>query len=193
MVPLLNPLLHLVALDLPGHGLSAHLPPGDLKEPSSNIFSSSAGLHYHDMEHLAAIKAVVTQMAWTRFSIIGHSMGVTHLSWNYLKQVYFLQAGLAALYAAAFPEEIESLVMIDMAGMPPRFPKKTLIMTWMPPRSRKTPLITRLSWLSFKKIHLSPTYHGWVLKNPLIMAGMPPRSKIIHLSPTYHGLDASKV
>ena len=76
------------------------------------------------MEHLAAIRAVVTQMAWTRFSIIGHSMGVAHLSWNYLKQVYFLQAGLAALYAAAFPEEIESLVMIDMAGMPPRFPKK---------------------------------------------------------------------
>ena len=91
---------------------------------ASNIFSSSAGLHYHDMEHLAAIRAVVTQMAWTRFSIIGHSMGVAHLSWNYLRQVYFLQAGLAALYAAAFPEEIESLVMIDMAGMPPRFPKK---------------------------------------------------------------------
>ena len=31
------------------------------------------------------------------------------------------QAGLAALYASAFPEEVEALVMIDMAGMPPRF------------------------------------------------------------------------
>merc|ERR1719391_148376 len=89
VAPLLTPSLHLVALDLPGHGRSAHLPPG---------------LHYHDMEHLAAIRAVVTQMSWTRFSLLGHSMG----------------AGLAALYAAAFPEEIESLVMIDMAGMPPR-------------------------------------------------------------------------
>merc|ERR1712130_885761 len=89
VAPLLSPSLHLVALDLPGHGHSAHLPPG---------------LHYHDMDHLAAIRAVVTQMSWTRFSLIGHSMG----------------AGLAALYAAAFPEQIESLVMIDMAGMPPR-------------------------------------------------------------------------
>ena len=35
-----------------------------------------AGLHYHDMEHLAAVRAVVTQMSWTRFSLIGHSMGV---------------------------------------------------------------------------------------------------------------------
>merc|ERR1719500_64522 len=89
VAPLLTPSLHFVALDLPGHGHSAHLPPG---------------LHYHDMEHLAAVRAVVTQMSWTRFSLIGHSMG----------------AGLAALYAAAFPEQIESLVMVDMAGMPPR-------------------------------------------------------------------------
>jgi len=58
---LLTPAFHLVALDLPGHGHSAHLPPG---------------LHYHDMEHLAAIRAVVTKMSWTRFSLIGHSMGV---------------------------------------------------------------------------------------------------------------------
>jgi len=89
LAPLLTPSLHLVAMDLPGHGRSAHLPPG---------------LHYHDLEHLAAIRAVVTKMSWTRFTLVGHSMG----------------AGLAALYASAFPEEVEALVMIDMAGMPPR-------------------------------------------------------------------------
>ena len=74
------------------------------------------------MEHLAAVRAVVTQMSWTRFSLIGHSMGVKN-SFNRQitkKQLNFVQAGLAALYAAAFPEQIESLVMIDMAGMPPR-------------------------------------------------------------------------
>ena len=35
--------------------------------------------------------------------------------------INIFQAGLAALYASAFPEEVEALVMIDMAGMPPRF------------------------------------------------------------------------
>merc|ERR1719500_103224 len=80
VAPLLTPSLHLVALDLPGHGHSAHLPPG---------------LHYHDMEHLAAVRAVVTQMSWTRFSLIGHSMGVKN-SFNRQitkKQLNFVQAG----------------------------------------------------------------------------------------------------
>ena len=41
LAPLLPPHLHLVALELPGHGLSDHLP---------------AGLHYHDVDHLSAIR-----------------------------------------------------------------------------------------------------------------------------------------
>ena len=43
------------------------------------------------------------------------------ISFSYQVCYDFFQAGLAALYASAFPEEVEALVMIDMAGMPPRF------------------------------------------------------------------------
>ena len=43
------------------------------------------------------------------------------ISFSYQGCNDLFQAGLAALYASAFPEEVEALVMIDMAGMPPRF------------------------------------------------------------------------
>ena len=79
----------LVALDLPGHGQSDPLP---------------AGVHYHDVEYVAHIHRAVTYLGWTRFTMLGHSMG----------------GGLAALYTAAFPAMVSSLVMLDMVSYTPR-------------------------------------------------------------------------
>lgn len=57
--PLL-PNLDILALDLPGHGLSDHRP---------------AGQHYHFVDFVADVIAAANTAGWERFSLIGHSMG----------------------------------------------------------------------------------------------------------------------
>lgn len=54
------PQLDLVMLDLPGHGRSAHLPPG---------------ADYNLMVTINAVLDVADQLDWEEFSILGHSMG----------------------------------------------------------------------------------------------------------------------
>lgn len=51
---------HLLALDLPGHGHSGHLP---------------GSAHYHLADNLHVINAVADAMGWQRFVVLGHSMG----------------------------------------------------------------------------------------------------------------------
>jgi len=60
LVPLLTDRIYFVAVDLPGHGLSSHYPPG---------------VQYHFADYLTVIKRIVTFLKWGRFSIVGHSMG----------------------------------------------------------------------------------------------------------------------
>jgi pimeloyl-ACP methyl ester carboxylesterase len=59
LAPLL-PGLDIVALDLPGHGLSDHRPPGQ---------------HYHFVDFVADVIAAADALGWDRFALIGHSMG----------------------------------------------------------------------------------------------------------------------
>ena len=54
------PALDLVMLDLPGHGRSAHLPPG---------------ADYNLLVTLNAVLDVADQLGWEHFSVLGHSMG----------------------------------------------------------------------------------------------------------------------
>jgi len=84
LVPLL-PNLDILALDLAGHGLSDHRP---------------AGQHYHFVDFVADVIAAANTANWSRFSLIGHSMG----------------AGIASLIAASFPERVERLVLIEGLG-----------------------------------------------------------------------------
>lgn len=76
---------YIVALDFAGHGYSAHRP---------------QGARYHLVDHVDDVLAVVKQLGWQKFSLMGHSMG----------------AGIAALFAAAMPELIDKLVMIEGFG-----------------------------------------------------------------------------
>ena len=48
---------------------------------------------------MLVLRRVVAFLGWTKFSIIGHSLG----------------AGIGALFASLFPSEVETLVMIDLA------------------------------------------------------------------------------
>lgn len=75
----------IVALDLPGHGHSAHRPPGE---------------HYHVVDYVGDVVAAADALEWPRFSLLGHSLG----------------GSVAALVAAALPERINRLALIDALG-----------------------------------------------------------------------------
>ena len=77
--------IHFMAMDFPGHGKSSHRWPG---------------MPYSFFEYVADVKKVVSQLGWSKFSIIGHSMG----------------AGVASLYAGTFPHEVENLILLDFGG-----------------------------------------------------------------------------
>ncbi|MDO8266881.1 MAG: alpha/beta hydrolase [Moraxellaceae bacterium] len=84
----LAPLLsgyHIVAMDFAGHGFS------DWR---------AEGMRYHTLDHVDDVLAVVNQLGWERFALMGHSMG----------------AGIGSLFAGALPERISRFVMIDGLG-----------------------------------------------------------------------------
>lgn len=60
LIPLLPKEYRYVAIDLAGHGLSSHHPPG---------------VFYTLLSHVADVRRVVHSLRMTKFSIIGHSMG----------------------------------------------------------------------------------------------------------------------
>lgn len=84
----------LVALDLPGHGRSAHLAPG---------------AEYSFSVAIAAVLDAADALGWDRFHLLGHSMG----------------AGIASMVAAACPERIERLAVIEMLGALAEVPEHT--------------------------------------------------------------------
>jgi pimeloyl-ACP methyl ester carboxylesterase len=87
--------IDLVAIDQPGHGRSAHLPPG---------------ADYSFVGAINAILDVADALGWTRFALLGHSMG----------------AGIASMIAAACPERVERLVAIEALGALAEVPDRTV-------------------------------------------------------------------
>lgn len=59
LAPLL-PDFRIIAIDLPGHGLSSHRP---------------KGAYFHIAEYIADAFMVADELGWDRFSILGHSLG----------------------------------------------------------------------------------------------------------------------
>lgn len=85
LAPLLAERWRVIALDLPGHGHSEHLP---------------AGASYHYLDYVSAVLAAADAWALERYTLLGHSLG----------------AGIAALVAAATPERIDQLLLIEGLG-----------------------------------------------------------------------------
>ncbi|MEE4378608.1 MAG: alpha/beta fold hydrolase, partial [Candidatus Competibacteraceae bacterium] len=77
--------VRLVALDLPGHGLSEHRP---------------VAMHYHFIDFIQDVVAAADALHWQRFALLGHSLG----------------AGIASFVAAAFPERVTQLALIEGLG-----------------------------------------------------------------------------
>ncbi|MEH6610568.1 MAG: alpha/beta hydrolase [Halioglobus sp.] len=91
----LAPLLesyHVVALDLTGHGRSSH---------------RSADASYQIWDDLPQILAVVDQLGWDSFALMGHSRGAT----------------IASLLSCARPERVSHVVLLD-ALMPQAVPEE---------------------------------------------------------------------
>ncbi|MEM7217203.1 MAG: alpha/beta hydrolase [Pseudomonadota bacterium] len=74
----------IIALDDAGHGRSAHLPRGQ---------------HYMPIVYLQDTLAIIEQLGWQRYVLIGHSMGAT----------------LVSELAGYFPKRVQAAVMIDGA------------------------------------------------------------------------------
>ena len=89
LAPLLPENIRFVAIDFPGHGQSSHRWPG---------------MGYDNLEYVADVKKIVSQLGWGRFSIIGHSIG----------------SFVGSLYAGCFPNEVENLILIDFRCPSPR-------------------------------------------------------------------------
>jgi pimeloyl-ACP methyl ester carboxylesterase len=81
----LDPSLRLVAIDLPGHGRSGR---------------RGAGAGYHDVDFVADALEAATALGWSRFSLLGHSMG----------------ARVAAMAAGAAADRVEGLALLEALG-----------------------------------------------------------------------------
>ena len=95
--------VNVVALDLPGHGHSAHrskdAPP---MVRSEYLFYIAEAVRLLDWWKPTRGKvAPKSSSGPPKFVLVGHSMG----------------AGIALLYAAAFPEQVRNLVMLDSVGL----------------------------------------------------------------------------
>ncbi len=86
LAPLLAKDCRVIALDMPGHGRSAHLPPGVTR--------------YHVMDYVDHVLNAADALQLLRFNLLGHSLG----------------AGVASLVAAAAPARIGKLALIEGLG-----------------------------------------------------------------------------
>ena len=86
LAPLLAKDFRVVALDMPGHGRSAHLPPGVTR--------------YHVMDYVDHVLNAADALQLPHFNLLGHSLG----------------AGVASLTAAAAPARIGKLALIEGLG-----------------------------------------------------------------------------
>lgn len=86
LAPLLADTHHVVALDLPGHGGSAHLPAGQRR--------------YHIVDQIDHVLDAANAFDLTGFDLLGHSLG----------------AGIASMLAAAAPERVRRLALIEGLG-----------------------------------------------------------------------------
>ncbi|XP_060527989.1 probable serine hydrolase isoform X2 [Cylas formicarius] len=60
LLPLLQKNVAFLAIDLPGHGCSSHLP---------------LGMYYHFTNYIITIKSIIRHFNWPKISLMGHSLG----------------------------------------------------------------------------------------------------------------------
>ncbi|KAK6634741.1 hypothetical protein RUM43_012143 [Polyplax serrata] len=86
LAPLLVPEVSVLAIDLPGHGLSSHYPPGQM--------------YYLFWDGVYVVRRIVSYFKWKKVTILGHSLG----------------GAIGFLYAGVFPNDIDKLISIDIVS-----------------------------------------------------------------------------
>lgn len=86
LCPLLPADRAILCIDLPGHGRSTHYPTGMQ--------------YYLFWDGIALVRRIVRHFNWERITLLGHSLG----------------GALSFMYAASFPDDVERLICIDIAG-----------------------------------------------------------------------------
>lgn len=99
LAPLFPANVALLCIDLPGHGKSSHYPPG---------------LQYYLFwDGLILIRRIVKHFNWSKITLLGHSLG----------------GALSFLYAATYPDEVDSYISLDIASPSVRDMKKIVLNT----------------------------------------------------------------
>ncbi|XP_017767022.1 PREDICTED: probable serine hydrolase [Eufriesea mexicana] len=86
LIPLLSSNVAILALDLPGHGLSSHL--------------SAGQFYYIFCDGLITLRRVVKYYNWNKVRLLGHSLG----------------GAISFLYAACYPDEVDFMISLDIAS-----------------------------------------------------------------------------
>ncbi|XP_017882336.1 probable serine hydrolase isoform X2 [Ceratina calcarata] len=98
LIPLLSN-ESVLAIDLPGHGLSSHLPRGQF--------------YYIFCDGLITLRRVAKYFKWNKIKLLGHSLG----------------GAISFLYAASYPDEVEFMISLDIASPSVRDPSKIAPLT----------------------------------------------------------------
>ena len=85
LAPLICAHFHIVAIDFPGHGRSGWRP---------------QGTWYHYIDYVSDVIAVAEKFGWSKFSLLGHSLGGT----------------VASVFAACRPQCVDKLLLIEALG-----------------------------------------------------------------------------
>ncbi|XP_068913689.1 probable serine hydrolase [Tenebrio molitor] len=97
LAPLLSARGHSVlCIDLPGHGLSSHY--------------SEGHFYYIFWDGIHLVRRIVKHFNWTNITIMGHSLG----------------GGIAFLYAATYPGEVDKYISFDIASPSVRSPDRVV-------------------------------------------------------------------
>ncbi|XP_011865750.1 PREDICTED: probable serine hydrolase isoform X2 [Vollenhovia emeryi] len=95
----LLPNVALLSVDLPGHGLSSHLPPGQF--------------YYIFWDGVVVLRRIVKYYKWNKVKLLGHSLG----------------GAISFLYAASYPDEVDAIISLDIASPYVRDVKKMAPLT----------------------------------------------------------------
>ncbi|XP_031844621.1 putative serine hydrolase [Nomia melanderi] len=99
LVPLLSDEISILCLDMPGHGLSSHYP--------------KSQYYYVYWDGIILLRRIVKHFKWNKIKLLGHSLGGI----------------IAFLYASSFPNEVEFIISIDIAGPNVRSVTKSAALT----------------------------------------------------------------
>ncbi|XP_018303202.1 probable serine hydrolase [Mycetomoellerius zeteki] len=99
LAQLLSNNIAILSIDLPGHGISSHLPLGQF--------------YYLFWDGVLTLRRIVKYYKWNKVKLLGHSLG----------------GAISFLYAASYPNEVDFLISLDIASPSVRDVKKTAAST----------------------------------------------------------------